>query len=103
RGLLGELAVVGEVGEEGVELLLRRQLAVERQEADLFVRGVLGEVADVIAAVDENAVLAVDRAQPAASDDDALKSALVGHTGILDDRFPIPVTFQRQALGLPRS
>ena len=78
-----ELAVLGEVGEEAVELLLRGQLAIQREEADLLVGGVLCEVADVVPAVDEDAVLTVDPAQPAAGDDDAFESALVGHGGIL--------------------
>ena len=64
---------------ELVHLLAQSAAARAGQEAHLLVRGVLGQVADVVAAVDEDAVVAVDRAETAPSDDDSLESALVGH------------------------
>ena len=41
-------------------LLIRRQLAVEQEIADLQKRSVLGEILDGVAAVQQNAFLAVD-------------------------------------------
>src|SRR6185312_17537542 len=67
-------------GGELVHLLARRQPPAQGQEAHLLVRGVLSQVADVVAAVDQDAVDAVDRTEAAASDDHTLESALVSHT-----------------------
>ena len=95
----------GEVGDELVHLLAQRQPPVQRQEAHLLVRGVLGKVADVVAAVDQDAVLPVDRAQTAPSDDDSLQSALVGHarnpTAVNPDR-PTPPSRRGCPVRLPK-
>ena len=61
------------------QLRFGRQVPLQREEAHFLVRRVLGEVADVVPAVDEDALLAVDRAQPAACDHNPFKSTFVGH------------------------
>ena len=45
---------------EGVELVLRRQLAVQQQVANLHEAGVLGELLNRVAPVHEDAFLAID-------------------------------------------
>jgi len=55
---------------ESVELLPARQVAVQQEVCDLLVRGVLGEVGDVVAAVHENALVRVDGRDRRLRDDD---------------------------------
>ena len=70
----------GQLGGEAVELVAQRQLAAQRQVGDFLVGGVLGEVVDVVPAVDQDAALAVDGAQPAARHDHTFETALVSHS-----------------------
>ena len=56
---------------EGAQLLLARQLALEQEVRDLLVGRMLGEIGDVVAAVAEDAVLGVDRADGRLGDRDS--------------------------------
>jgi hypothetical protein len=58
--LLVHHRVVGDVVSEFVELGLGRQFAVEQQPADFQIVAALDEIGDRIAAVEQNAVVAVD-------------------------------------------
>jgi hypothetical protein len=59
----GEGPLATQVGREVVELGLGGKLAVAEQVHDLFERGVVGEVVDVVAAVDELALVPIDGGQ----------------------------------------
>ena len=54
-----------------VELLARRQLALEQEVRDLFVRRVRREVRDVVAAVHEDPLVGIDRADRRLGNDDS--------------------------------
>ncbi len=59
---------------EGVQLLLHRQHAVDQEVADLFEAGLRRQVVDVVAAVEEDALLAVDEARLRAVEIDVLQA-----------------------------
>ena len=61
----------GELLLERLELVGRRQLALEQQVCDLFVARVLGKLGDVVAAVHEHARIRIDRADARLGDRDA--------------------------------
>jgi hypothetical protein len=58
----GEGAVGGEAGVKGLELCFPREGAVKEEVANLFEVGVLGEIVNGVAAVEEDALLTVDEA-----------------------------------------
>ena len=78
-GLRRQLASVGQGRGERLQLGHGGQMPAQSQEAHLFVGGVLREVADVVPAVDQNAVLTVDRAQAAARNHHTFESTFVCH------------------------
>ena len=71
RGVVRQLAALGQLRVEGCERTRARELAVQEQPADLLVGRVLREVLDRIAPVHEDAFVRVDRGDRRLGDDDA--------------------------------
>ena len=79
---LGQLPEGAETSAQLVEVLGRREPPVPEQVGDLLERRVLGELPDVVAPVDEAALLAVDEADLRLEGDDVLQAPLdrlLGH------------------------
>jgi hypothetical protein len=108
--LLGQGAGRHQLGAEVLELSRGRQLAVPEQVGDLLERGLAGQIGDVVAAVGQAAMGAVEVAQPGLGGDHALQPAdqarAFAHRGLLEGYYGRPPPGRgasRPGRGLPRA
>ncbi len=88
--VLVEQAVVVQVPAELLELLLVRQLAVDQEVGDLGEAGALAELLDRVAAVAQDAALAVDEGDRAAAGAGGAEAGIVGDgAGLAAERLDV--------------
>ena len=78
-----------ELRPQGRKLVRAGKLAVEQQVGDLLVRGVPGEIVDVVATEAKDALLAVDRAELGPRHDDPFQPAFCLAHSVNPTRWPV--------------